>query len=65
VIRRRAGCAGDGVRKKRGFRVLVSNPDTRSFWMILKCSYIGILNLIATLSFLYHKSEKPAVIRID
>jgi hypothetical protein len=28
-------------------------------------SFIVILNLIATLSFLYHKSEKPAVTRID
>jgi len=50
---------------KRAAPDFVSNPDTRSFWMILKCSSIVIINLIATLSFLYHKSEKPAVIRLD
>jgi hypothetical protein len=26
--------------------------------MILKCSYIVIMNLIANLSFLYHKTQK-------
>jgi hypothetical protein len=45
--------------------LFVSNPDSRSFWMIPKLSYIVIINLIATLSFLYHKPEKHAVIRID
>jgi hypothetical protein len=33
--------------------------------MILKLSYIVIINLIANLSFLYHKPEKHAVTRID
>ena len=43
----------------------ISNPRTRSFWMIPKLSSIVIVNLIANLSFLYHKPEKHAVIRID
>ena len=30
-----------------------------------KPSFIVIINLIATLSFLYHKPSKPAVTRID
>ncbi len=30
-----------------------------SFWMIPKLSSIVIINLIANLSFLYHKSDKP------
>jgi hypothetical protein len=33
--------------------------------MILKLSSIVIINLIATLTFLYHKPEKHAVTRID
>jgi hypothetical protein len=33
--------------------------------MIPKCSSIVIINLIATLPFLYHKPEKPAVTCID
>jgi len=33
--------------------------------MTPKLSYIVIINLIANLPFLYHKPEKPAVIRID
>jgi hypothetical protein len=33
--------------------------------MIPKLSYIVILNLIANLTFLYHKPEKPTVTRID
>jgi hypothetical protein len=40
---------------------LVSNPDTRSFWMMPVDSFIVIINL----SFLYHKPQKPAVTRID
>jgi hypothetical protein len=40
-------------------------PARESSWMMPVSSYIVILNLIATLSFLYHKSEKHAVIRID
>jgi hypothetical protein len=34
-------------------------PDTRSFWMILKLFSIVIINLIANLSFLYHKPKNP------
>jgi hypothetical protein len=45
--------------------VFVSNPVTTSFWMKPKLSYIVILNLIATLSLLYHKPPKPAVTCID
>jgi hypothetical protein len=37
----------------------------RSFWMKPKLSYIVIINLIATLSFLYHKPQQPALTRID
>jgi hypothetical protein len=33
--------------------------------MIPKLSSIVIINLIANLTFLYHKPEKPAVTRID
>ena len=60
-------CEGEGigVRKKRGFRARASNPATRSFWMMPKLSSIVIINLIANLSFLYHKPEKTAVTRID
>jgi hypothetical protein len=36
-----------------------------SFWMTPKLSSIVIINLIANLSFLYHKPEKHALIRID
>ena len=37
----------------------------RTFWIEQNASSIVIINLIANLSFLYHKSEKPAVNRID
>jgi len=37
----------------------------RSFWMTPKLSSIVIINLIANLSFLYHKPKKHAVTRID
>jgi hypothetical protein len=40
-------------------------PPRESFWMIAKLSSIVIINLIANLTFLYHKPEKPAVTRID
>jgi hypothetical protein len=33
--------------------------------MTPKLSYIVIINLIANLSFLYHKPQQHAVIRID
>ncbi len=33
--------------------------------MIPKLSSIVIMNLIANLSFLYHKPENPAVTRLD
>ena len=63
----RARMPGVFIRIISGAKIpmFLSNPGTRSFWMILKCSSIVIINLIATSSFLYHKSEKPAVTRID
>ena len=51
--------------EKGNFPMFVSNPDTRSFWLTPKLSSIVILNLIANLSFLYHKPQKPVLIRID
>jgi hypothetical protein len=45
--------------------VFVSNPVTTSFWMTRSSSYIVIINLIANLPFLYHKSGKPALTRLD
>jgi hypothetical protein len=45
--------------------VFVSNPDTRSFWMIPKLSSIAIINLIANLPFPYHKPEQNAATRFD
>jgi hypothetical protein len=51
--------------EKCKFPVFVSNPGTRSFWMMRKLSSIVIINLIANLTFLYHKPDKPALTRID
>jgi hypothetical protein len=45
--------------------VFVLKPARERSWMMPVSSYIVILNLIANLSFLYHKPEKPAVTRID
>ena len=47
------------TKNHRSSPLFVSSPATRSFWMIPKLSSIVILNLIATLSFLYHKSTNP------
>jgi hypothetical protein len=54
-----------GVRKKRSFSGFCLKACARRSWMMPVSSYIVILNLIANLSFLYHKPEKPAVTRID
>jgi len=51
--------------EKAQILVFCLKSDTRSFWMTTKLSFIVILNLIANLSFLYHKPQKHAVIRID
>ena len=59
----RSGWAAESTEAK--VPISIPKPDTRSFWMIPKPSYIVIMNLIATLSFLYHKPEKTALIRID
>ena len=54
-----------GSEKKRILAVFALKPGTRSFWMMPKLSYIVIINLIANLTFLYHKPQKPAVTCID
>ena len=59
----RSGWAAESTEAK--FPISIPKPDTRSSWMMPVSSYIVILNLIANLSFLYHKPEKHAVIRID
>jgi hypothetical protein len=51
--------------KRRSWGEERLNPATRSFWMIPKLSSIVIINLIANLTFLYHKPKKHAVTRID
>jgi hypothetical protein len=53
------------VRKKRGFSGFLFQSCARSFWMTPNRLFIVIINLIANLRFLYHKSEKPALTRID
>ena len=58
-MRAAAGNCGDNL----GAGLLSSTSGDTVFDSII--SYIVILNLIATLSFLYHKPEKPAVTRID
>ena len=41
---------------------LGSNPNTRTFWMIPVSSSIVILNLIANLPLLYHKSKNTRIL---
>jgi hypothetical protein len=65
ILRSQAGPTPSACAKNHRSLLFLSKPGTRSFWMTPKLSYIVILNLIANLSLLYHKPEKPAATRID